>query len=203
MTPPSVSGVLLAGGASRRFGADKLVAQLDGAPLFHHALRSLAAVCDEVVIVIAPDESELSTPSELSGIRFARDPVPHEGPLLGVRTGLRAAAGSIAIVAAADMVRLRPALLSTLRERLEGSGRRAVALADADGLHPLPVAMDVAVALAEAEGLVARGERRLRALVGALAPETIAESEWSRVDPAGEWRIDVDAPEDLPRRPRS
>jgi molybdopterin-guanine dinucleotide biosynthesis protein A len=197
--PPSISGVLLAGGASRRFGAEKVLAMVDRMPLFHHPLRALAAVCDEVVVVIAPEGPELPLPPDVRLVRFARDPIAFQGPLIGLRTGLRALSGPSALVAGADMVRLRPALLELMRDRLAETERPAVALADADGVRPLPLAQKVVPALLEADRLAAQGERRLRALVTALAPELVSEADWARVDPAGEWRIDVDAPEDLPR----
>ena len=45
--------VLVAGGSSRRFGGDKLLADLNGAPVFVHALRRLvSAVTGKFVIVI-------------------------------------------------------------------------------------------------------------------------------------------------------
>jgi molybdenum cofactor guanylyltransferase len=202
VTRPSWSGVLLAGGASRRFGADKLVAPFAGAPLFLHPLRALAAVCDEVIVVMAPAHPPLPLPADVRAVRIVRDPVAYEGPLLGLRTGLAAAAGANALVAAADMGRLSPAILSLLRDRLVEGGHAAVALADAEGLRPLPLAIQVPIASAKVAELIERGERRLRVLVAGLAAATIPESDWAPADPRGDWRLDVDAPEDLPREGR-
>ncbi|MGH2499776.1 MAG: NTP transferase domain-containing protein, partial [Candidatus Limnocylindria bacterium] len=53
--PARASGILLAGGRSSRFGADKLAADVGGVPLLHRAIAPLAEVCAEVVIVLAPD----------------------------------------------------------------------------------------------------------------------------------------------------
>ncbi len=39
-----ISGIVLAGGRSRRFGADKLTTDVGGRPLLHHAITALAAV---------------------------------------------------------------------------------------------------------------------------------------------------------------
>lgn len=201
MTRTGLSAVLLAGGASRRFGADKLVALVAGEPLFLHPLRALAALCDDVVVVMAPERPALPLPG-MPAVRVVRDPVAYEGPLVGLRTGLAAVAGANALVAAADMARLRPAVLELLRDRLVKGEHAAVALADAEGLRPLPLALSVPVALAEATRLIEGGERRLRALVDALGAASIREAEWTRADPAGEWRIDVDAPDDLSREER-
>jgi molybdopterin-guanine dinucleotide biosynthesis protein A len=199
VTRPAWSGILLAGGASRRFGADKLVAPFAGVPLFLYPLRALAAVCDEVIVVTAPEHPPLPLPADVRALRVVRDPVAYEGPLLGLRTGLAAAAGANALVAAGDMGRLTPAILELLRERLVEGGYVAVALADAEGLRPLPLAVRVPDAAAKAAQLIERGERRLRRLVEALGATTIPELDWARVDPTGDWRVDVDVPDDLPR----
>lgn len=52
---PRLVGVLLAGGASSRFGTNKLAALIDGSPIGLRAARTLAAVMDEIVVVIPPD----------------------------------------------------------------------------------------------------------------------------------------------------
>ena len=47
VTPiPRPSGILLAGGASRRFGRPKVVEPFDGVPLFHRPLRALVEGLD-------------------------------------------------------------------------------------------------------------------------------------------------------------
>jgi molybdenum cofactor guanylyltransferase len=194
-----VAGILLAGGASRRFGGEKLAALVDGEPLFHRPLRALAEACDEVVIVLAPGAADLVLPPLGKPARFARDPMPHEGPLVGTRTGLGATEAPLAVIAAADMRGLLADLVWLVAQRTEKSRAPAVVLADADGPRPLPLGVRTEPALAVAERLVREGERRLRALVAALDAETVGPSEWSSVDPGGAWRLDVDEPGDLDR----
>ena len=43
-----VTGVLLAGGASRRFPPNKLLHTYEGGPLFWRPLRALATACGEI-----------------------------------------------------------------------------------------------------------------------------------------------------------
>ena len=194
----SAAGILLAGGASRRFGRDKLREPYDGEPLFWRPLRALAAACDEVVVVLSPEAPEPDLP-DVSGLRVARDDAPFGGPLVGCHTGLRSVTAPIAIVSGGDMPGLRPEILELLRRAVEDGGARAVVLSDDEGPRPLPLALRVEPALHAAERLLATPERRLRALVDALEAIALGPMEWKTADPVGSWRRDVDVPSDLGR----
>ena len=94
------SGVVLAGGASRRFGSDKLATLIDGSPLLGRSVGALAGLVDEIVIVGAPDRPGPAAELEPMGtpIRLVVDPEPFGGPLVGLHTGLAAARGSVVVV---------------------------------------------------------------------------------------------------------
>ncbi len=196
------SGILLAGGASRRFGRPKLVEPFDGAPLFRRPLRALLDSCDDVVIVLAPDASEPPLPNGSDRVSFARDQVAYEGPLAGTRAGLERVRREYAVLVAADMPGVSARLLSLMAEGAGTDPPQAVVLRDAEGVRPLPAVLVVATALALARTLLESGERRLRALVEGLEREELAEAVWGRADPDGAWRHDVDLPDDLRRRTR-
>jgi molybdenum cofactor guanylyltransferase len=192
------SGILLAGGASRRFGRPKIVEPVDGSPLFHRPLRALLDSCDDIVIVLAPDAPELPLPDGAERVSFARDPVAYEGPLAGTRVGLERVRAEYAVLVAADMPGVRSELLSLMAQRATGTGRNAIALRDGNGTRPLPAVLRIGPALTLARSLVETGERRLRALVEGLEPDALPQDLWSGADPLGAWRRDVDVPEDLP-----
>jgi len=192
------SGILLAGGASRRFGRPKLVEPLDGAPLFHRPLRSLIGACDDVVIVLTPDAPEPPLPDGAERVSFARDAVAYQGPLAGTRAGLERVRGEIALLLAGDMPGVSAALLALMAAHATRPGIGAVVLTDDRDRRPLPAALAVAPALALARTLLEAGERRLRALIEGLAAEALSEAAWSAVDADGAWRQDVDLPGDLP-----
>jgi molybdopterin-guanine dinucleotide biosynthesis protein A len=192
------SGILLAGGASRRFGRPKIVEPVDGSPLFHRPLRALLDSCDDIVIVLAPDAPEPPLPDGAERVSFARDPVAYEGPLAGTRVGLERVHAEYAVLVAADMPGVRSELLSLMAERATGTGRNAIALRDGNGTRPLPAVLRIEPALTLARSLLETGERRLRALVEGLEPDALPQDLWSGADPLGAWRRDVDVPEDLP-----
>ena len=189
-----VSGIVLAGGASRRFGADKLAQPIDGVALVNRAVAALFEVADEIVVVLAPGRQLPALTVRGGGppMRFATDPTEFEGPLAGIRTGLAAARGSTVVVVGGDMPSIVPAVLELL------IGQAPAALADDTGvLRPLPVALERSAALRVSERLLAGGERRLRALLSELGTVAVPRSEWAAQDPAGMTLVDIDEPADL------
>jgi molybdenum cofactor guanylyltransferase len=205
MIADATGGIVLAGGRSSRFGRDKLAESIGGEPLLWRPIRALAdAGCAAIVVVIGPDGEEGVLPRNLGSIvRFARDPEPFGGPLVGLRAGLAASEAARVMVAAGDQPGLRPELLRLLRATAgDMSGRpAAVVLVDPAGVRrPLPCVLDRRRALAAADRLLAAGERRLRAVLDRLVVVAIDEPAWRPVDPDGDWTRDIDVPEDLPSR---
>lgn len=206
----AVTGIVLAGGRSSRFGGDKLATPIDGTPLLWRPIRALAeAGCGSIVLVTAPGQADPPLPTGLGiDIRVVHDPEAFGGPLVGLRTGLAAAPGAIAIVVAGDQPGLRPALLRILVETQAsgtetglpgGRSPSAVVLVDPAGVaRPLPCVVDRARAAATADRLLAKGERRLRALIAALKACEVPTAIWRSADPDASWALDVDRPEDLP-----
>jgi molybdopterin-guanine dinucleotide biosynthesis protein A len=195
-----VTGIVLAGGRARRFGSDKLLADVDGRPLVCHAIDALAATTGRVLLVLAPG---VPTPvRETEIVTVVRDRMPFEGPLAGLLTGLEVAGEPVAIVVGGDMPGLVPAVLEALVAGLADPAADAAVLV-ADGQEcPLPLALRVGAGTATASDLLASGERSLRALVRALRTQAIPEAEWRRLDPAASTIDDVDRPEDLQKRRR-
>ena len=56
---PSFAALVLAAGAARRFGGDKLAAPFRGEPLLHHAIRAARAAPVTRVIVVCSDRVEV------------------------------------------------------------------------------------------------------------------------------------------------
>jgi len=191
----TVTGIVLAGGAARRFGGDKLAEPIGGLSLLELAVRALDGIVDEVIVVVAPDQAPRpGVAGEAAVTRYVHDPEPFGGPLVGVRTGLRAAADGTVLIVGGDMPSMIPAVLGRL---VAGA---PAALADPAGvLRPLPCALDRATALLAADALLAAGERRLRALLAGLGVVGLAWTSWGVDDPDGQTLIDIDERADLAR----
>ena len=191
-----VTGIVLAGGRSSRFGSDKLALEIDGRPLLHHAIAAVAAVAGRVVVVAAPD-AEPSIPGGLADrIVIVHDPEPFGGPLIGLAHALVEAETIVAIVAGGDMPRMVPGVLARLAGAIGGS-RRAVTLEVPGRIQPLPMALDVDAARSAAAMILRRGGRSLRDLLRELGATSIPAPVWLALDPAGATIVDIDRPADL------
>ena len=193
-----MTGVVLAGGRSARFGRDKLAEPYRGGPLLHHCLQRLAEVCDELVVVLAPGAPEPDLPVGVAA-RFARDADEGQGPLAGVSAGLLATRTELAVLAGGDMPELSmPVLLEMVRVAREAPVE-AVALRDGDRFRPLPCVVRVPAARDGARALLLGGRRRLRELLDSLRLAGIDEATWVALDPERRTLFDVDEPADLER----
>jgi molybdenum cofactor cytidylyltransferase len=186
------TGIVLAGGAASRFGADKLAATLEGRALLRHAIEAVEAACDELVVVVGqgpgPDIGAGAVPR-----RVIHDPEAFPGPRAALLAGIEAASCSLALVVGGDMPWLQPAFLRLLLESLRRSDRDAVAPVLDGRLQPLPCALRVPAARAARPGPAGS----LHALLGALGVAPLAEATWRAVDPAGQSLRDLDRPEQL------
>jgi molybdopterin-guanine dinucleotide biosynthesis protein A len=197
----AVTGIVLAGGRSRRFGSDKLEAFVGGERLLDRSVAALALVATEVVVVSEPSTVRAAPIRPGVPLHLVEDPEPFGGPLVGLLAGLEVAAEPLVLVVGGDMPSLRADVLRVLVARLVHDPDRSVATLAARGrLVPLPMALRTGAATDLARRLLGDGERRLRGLAERLPAAVIEEAEWRPLDPDGETLRDVDRPEDLSAR---
>jgi molybdopterin-guanine dinucleotide biosynthesis protein A len=169
-----LTGVLLVGGASSRFGAPKALARLDGETLAERAWRLLTETCDETIAVgKRADALPLAFPvlDDGSSVR---------APIAGVVAGLRAARNDVAVVLPVDVPLLTAASVGAL------AGACAEAAVPPTG--PLPGAYRKS-ALTTLERRLASGRLALR--------EALTEFE-TRVVELDPWELaNVNTPADL------
>lgn len=149
MTP--LTGVLLVGGASERFGAPKALARFRGETLVDRGHRLLAEACDQVLVV--------GKESDVLPLDVLDDGTASRAPVHGVIAGLRAARHDVAVVLPVDVPLMTPAALRALGEAGAVPSSRI----------PLPGAYPRAL-LPSLEAQVAAGELSLRG----VNPATLA-----------------------------
>ncbi|MBD0290337.1 MAG: molybdenum cofactor guanylyltransferase [Thermoleophilia bacterium] len=125
-----MTGALLVGGASRRFGSPKALACLEGETLAERAHRTLAEACEHVIVVGKRDDGlELPFP-------VADDGSDVRAAVIGVAAALRHAADEIVVVLPTDMPTVTPAYLLELAAAVREGAPAAHAQAG-----PLPAAL--------------------------------------------------------------
>ncbi len=139
-----LTGVLLVGGASSRFGSPKALAVLDGETLAERAWRVLGEACDEV-IAVGKTADALPLPFPILD-----DGTSERAPIFGLIAGLRAARHDVLVALPVDCPRMTPQAIRALGE--------AVAVPQTG---PLPGAYAKTM-LPEFETRAARGQLSLR-----------------------------------------
>ena len=110
-----LTGIVLAGGASRRMGRDKALLDLGGRPLIARVVERLASVCAEVLVVAGDVE-----PYGELDVRLVEDRFRGVGVLGGLHAGLEAAAHELTLAVGCDMPFLRPDLLRAFARWADG-----------------------------------------------------------------------------------
>jgi molybdopterin-guanine dinucleotide biosynthesis protein A len=163
-----LAAVVLAGGESRRFGTDKLDADLGQGSLLEHAIAGLPVDTD--VIIVGPERA-VRRPA-----RFVREEPPGTGPAAAMITGLRAA-----LEAAPDAVVVLPAdapaagaaamiLLAALHADPEATIMTATDAAGREQPLQLALRPEGAAALILAAGESMGAMRSARALLRGVQP---------------------------------
>ena len=114
MADQRVTGVLLVGGASSRFGSAKALASFRGEALAVRAHRILAEAFETVIAVGKADDA-LPLPFTVHD-----DGSPERAAMVGLAAGLRLAGTELCVVVPTDMPLITPELLRSLAEAAEG-----------------------------------------------------------------------------------
>jgi molybdopterin-guanine dinucleotide biosynthesis protein A len=171
-----LTGILLVGGASTRFGSPKALARLGDETLAERAWRVLGEACQER-IAVGKRADGLELPFALLD-----DGTDTRAALTGVVAGLRAAANDVAVVLPVDTPRVTPELLRDLSA--------ACAAAAVTQTGPLPAAFRRS-ALGILERRLAAGELRLG--------DALAELKAVRLEVDAALLTNVNTPDELRR----
>lgn len=186
-----VTGVLLAGGKSRRMGVDKRSLVVGQCTLLERSCAVLCGMFRHVCMVIAQD----SQPLEVR-IPVIRDLIPSCGSLGGLYTGLHEATTPYIFLAACDM----PFICTDLVQHMVSQrDEMDVVMAYWNG-QPQPThAVYSRNCLPVVKELIRGGDLKIQRLITApaLRVRLIAEDEIRKIDPDGRSFLNVNTPTDL------
>ena len=186
-----VTGILLAGGKSRRMGEDKRYLVVGEQTLLERGLAVLHSIFQEVLVVIAQDSPPLDV-----GARVVRDLVPECGSLGGLYTGLVQATTPFIFVVACDMPFLDPAVITQFTSRRAAADIVMAKLAAR--LHPMH-ALYGKRCLPVVEEMIRTRQLKIQEIVlrSSLLVRYVTEADLVAIDPTGRSFQNVNTPADL------
>jgi molybdenum cofactor guanylyltransferase len=190
-TSSAVSGIILAGGQSRRMGRDKALIDFRGRPIIAHVIDTLRALTNDIVVI--SNRSDLYHPWEA---RVVPDYDPPCGPLGGIAAGLQAMESELAIVVACDMPFLNVSLLRWLID--QAADYDAVVPRTGEEFEPLHAVYRRTCNHPIVQRIM-QGDRRVISFFADVRLRPIEEAAWRVIDPDGRSLVNLNTPGDLNR----
>ena len=183
-----LTGAILAGGRSLRYGRNKALEVFEGRRLIDRGIDDLHPFCDPLLVVA----NDLSAYFDVRAT-LVQDIVPHQGPLVGIYTALLFSPNEWVFTKATDMPFLFPELIKMMVEMREGCDAVVPLL---NGRHEPLLALYRRGCLAAIAERVESGERKVAAFYPKVRLKNLSEELWRSVDPKGLSFKNVNSPED-------
>ncbi len=166
------SGVILAGGESKRLGGlYKPLLEVGGRPMIQYSLEALRPVSDEILIVVRGRERAEKV-AELAGphVRIVEEPrSAPRAPLIGLIEGARSAKTPVIMAAPADTPFISPRVYEVLSKELAGECADAAVPAWPNGyIEPLIAVYRGEEFLRAASEVASRGDLRISSALSRL-----------------------------------
>ena len=185
-----IRGLLACGGASVRFGREKLLEEIGGEPMAVASARHLLAAVDRVLAVTRPGSPVLRAALEAAGCEVMETDRSLDGLGASLAAGVAASADASGwIVALADMPFIREDSFRAVHDALETGALIAAPVDRASGRRGHPVGFSAALRqeLADLDG-----DEGARSVIARHVESVVLVA----VDDPGIFR-DIDRPEDL------
>ena len=187
----SISGILLAGGASSRLGRDKALIKLDGETIIQRIVRILDPIVQEIVVVT-------NSPQRFAflDLPMVGDIYCNVGALGGLHAGLSAIHAKYGLAVGCDMPFLNPDLLRFMISKTKGYD----IVMPRVGTYYEPLhAIYARHCRKQFEQHILEGQRRVRVACEGMHIRYIDQAEIARYDPEGHSFFNINTPQDLER----
>ncbi len=133
-----VSGLLLAGGSSSRFGdGDKALVEVDDEPMVKHVAEAVAEASDSFTVSCRRSQKPELTDAlkDVAGgvPEFLVDAVEYAGPVAALDNCVEGLDGDLVLVVGCDVPLIEPEVLTELCSQLKGSARVDAVLPSVEG----------------------------------------------------------------------
>ena len=184
-----VSGVILAGGKSRRYGQNKALVNINGIPLIKRVLGVMENLFSSTVVIT-------NTPDTYSFLNLPmfEDRIKGLGPLGGIFTGLNVISEKAGFFVACDMPFLNPDLIRYLVTARQGFD---VVVPTFSGKFEALHALYTQNCLPEIEQMIHAGVYQTIQLYQSVAVRYVEENEIRRFDPELKSFSNINKPEEL------
>jgi molybdopterin-guanine dinucleotide biosynthesis protein A len=189
---PSVGGIVLCGGQSKRMGQSKAWLPIAGEFMLSRVVRLLGQAVQPIVVVAALQQEVPPLPADVA---IVRDKKRDRGPLEGLTAGLTYLTGKVDTVylSSCDVPFLVPAFVRRLIELL---GDYSICVPQVDGRHH-PLAAVYRLEVVDAvHRLLAENRLRPVFLFENVATRVVGKSELADVDPTLQSLRNVNTPEE-------
>ncbi len=188
------TGIILAGGTSRRMPGDKAFMEVSGRRVIDIQIEVMAGLFDEILVVGNGIRMEKLRVYESEGVRVVEEPVVGKGPLGGILSGLLLSGARENFVVACDLPFIRREAVSLVVERLEGF--QAAVPRTPDGLEPLHASYRPSC-IPVIEAQLETGNLKVTDFLKNVKVSYLPWMELRRLDPTGRLLMNINEPDDM------
>lgn len=182
-----ITGVILAGGSSRRMGSNKALLQINGKTMIEKVYEIMSSLFDDVMVIT-------NSPDEYSFLpcRKIPDIYPGYGCIAGLHSALTATGTDRIFITGCDMPFLNPELIKLLCNTSPEAD--AVVPVNMEGLLEPLHAVYAKSSLVTVSEMIAAGEKSILRLFERVRTTEIAPSEYAHIDQAEASFSNVNTP---------
>ncbi|MBN1288364.1 MAG: molybdenum cofactor guanylyltransferase [Actinobacteria bacterium] len=188
------TGVILAGGTSRRMPGDKAFMEISGRRVIDIELDVMEGLFEEILIIGNTERVEILSLYERDGVKILEETVRGKGAIGGLLSGLQLSGSSEVFITACDM----PFMNRRAVKYIVGSlpGYMAAVPSTPEGLEPLHAAYSKECASIIADQLE-HGDLKISDLFNSVPVNYIPMKALRDFDPSGRLLFNINSPVDM------